>query len=82
MLEILLSEAKDEENLKDDLKTFTTLLIPLLDEIHSVLVRLLLTSNDPAILENWTFAKEYFSCKMGTNGLLWPTLTENQSCEI
>ncbi|KAJ0951716.1 putative glycolipid transfer protein [Helianthus annuus] len=37
MLEILLSEAKDEENLKDDLKTFTTLLIPLLDEIHSVL---------------------------------------------
>ncbi|KAJ0786225.1 putative glycolipid transfer protein [Helianthus annuus] len=77
MLEILLSEAKDEENLKDDLKTFTTLLIPLLDEIHSVLVRLLLTSNDPAILENWTF-----SCKMGTNGLLWPTLTENRSCEI
>ncbi|KAK9073121.1 hypothetical protein SSX86_007444 [Deinandra increscens subsp. villosa] len=37
MIEILVSESKDEETLKDDIKTFTTLLIPLLDEIHSIL---------------------------------------------
>ncbi|KAI7750642.1 hypothetical protein M8C21_012688 [Ambrosia artemisiifolia] len=37
MIDILLSEAKDEETLKDDLKTFTKLLIPLLDDIHSIL---------------------------------------------
>ncbi|XP_076958979.1 glycolipid transfer protein 3-like [Bidens hawaiensis] len=37
MIEILLSEAKDEEMLKDDLKAFTTLLIPILYDIHSIL---------------------------------------------
>ncbi|KAL8261396.1 hypothetical protein R6Q59_025445 [Mikania micrantha] len=37
MIEILVSESKDEETLKHDIKTFTTLLIPLLDEIRSIL---------------------------------------------
>ncbi|XP_076943285.1 glycolipid transfer protein 3-like [Bidens hawaiensis] len=50
IIEILLSEAKDEETLKDDLKTFTALLIPLLDDIHSILVRFLLIFSDPILI--------------------------------
>nr|XP_043638053.1 glycolipid transfer protein 2-like [Erigeron canadensis] len=38
MIDILISEAQDEETLKNDIKTFKSLLVPLLDEIHSTLV--------------------------------------------
>ncbi|KAK1427171.1 hypothetical protein QVD17_15854 [Tagetes erecta] len=37
MIDILTSEAKDEETLKNDIKTFMTLLTPLLHDIHSIL---------------------------------------------
>ncbi|KAI3671686.1 hypothetical protein L1987_87426 [Smallanthus sonchifolius] len=50
MIEILISESKDEETFKDDIKTFTTLLIPLLDDIHAILVRFLLIFTDPLLI--------------------------------
>ncbi|XP_024973083.1 glycolipid transfer protein 3-like isoform X2 [Cynara cardunculus var. scolymus] len=37
LIDILKSEVEDREAFKDDIKTFTSLLLPLLDEIHSIL---------------------------------------------
>ncbi|XP_071737778.1 glycolipid transfer protein 2-like [Rutidosis leptorrhynchoides] len=37
IMDILISEAKDEETLKDEINTFKSLLVPLLVKIHSVL---------------------------------------------
>ncbi|GKA70437.1 glycolipid transfer protein 3-like protein [Tanacetum coccineum] len=37
MIDILISEAHDQETLRQDIKTFRSMIVPLLDEIHSIL---------------------------------------------
>lgn len=37
MIDILISEAEDHETLKQDIQTFASMIVPILDEIHSIL---------------------------------------------
>ncbi|PWA97324.1 glycolipid transfer protein (GLTP) family protein [Artemisia annua] len=50
MIDILISEAEDQETLKQDIQTFTSMIVPLLDEIHSILVSFLLILYDHTLM--------------------------------